>query len=79
MDKSINIIIAETKEKLRQVIGQAQLPALISDMIVREFAEQVSIQAQQCLRQDTVKYQKSLQDSHKKAGENNGNKERTGK
>lgn len=78
-EKSINIIINETKEKLMQVIVQSQLPASISEMIIREVAENVSLQAKQILQQEKAQYQKFLQEAHKKVGEENGVKERTGK
>jgi len=77
--KSINITIAETKEKLIQTIVQAQLPACVSELIVKEFFENISMQAAQLLEQDKKQYQKMLQESHEKAGGKNGNKERAGK
>lgn len=80
IQKSTNMIIMETKEKLMQVIIQAKLPGCISEMIIREVAENVSLQAKQLLEQDRAIYQqKLLEESQKKAGEKNGNKERTGK
>lgn len=78
IEKSINITIAETKEKLTQVLVQAQLPTGIAEMLINEVAMNVSMQAQQTLQKEKLEYQKMLQDAAKKVGENNGNK-RTGK
>lgn len=79
MEKSINIVISETKEKLMQVIVQSKLPSGIVEMVVREVAENVSLQSKQILQQEKTQYQKFLQEQSKKVGENNGSKERTGK
>jgi len=78
IEKSINITIAETKEKLTQVLVQAQLPTGIAEMLINEVAMNVSMQAQQTLQKEKLEYQKMLQDAAKKVGENNGNKH-TGK
>lgn len=78
IEKSINITIAETKEKLTQVLVQAQLPTGIAEMLISEVAMNVSMQAQQTLQKEKLEYQKMLQDAAKKVGENSGNK-RTGK
>lgn len=82
--KSVNIVVSETKEKLMQVLVQAKLPTSIAEMIVRELLQNVSLQAQQNLQKERVEYQKLLQEASKKineekAGNNNGNKGRTGK
>lgn len=79
IEKSTNIIIDETKKKIMQILIQAKLPALISEMIVKEILVGVSMQAQQCLQQDKSQYQKKLQEVEKKAGAKDGSKERTGK
>lgn len=79
IEKSTNIIIDETKKKIMQALIQAQLPALISEMIVKEILVGVSMQAQQCLQQDKSQYQKKLQEVEKKAGVKDVNKERAGK
>lgn len=66
INKSINIVISETKEKLVQVISQSQLPAAIMEMIIREVAENVYLQSKQILEQEKVQYQKMLQDAVQK-------------
>lgn len=77
--KSINITIDETKIKLMQVLVQAQLPTSIAEMIIKEVAANVSIQAQQTLQKEKTQYQEKLQEAAKKVGEDNVDKERTGK
>lgn len=76
--KSINITIAETKEKLMQVLVQSKLTTGIAEMVIKEVATNVSIQAQQALQKEKVEYQEKLQEVAKKVGEKDG-KERTGK
>lgn len=72
--KSINIIIAETKEKLMQVLVQSQLPTGTAEMIVGELLQNVSFQAQQNLQKERAEYQKLLQEANKKI-----NKEKEGR
>lgn len=77
--KSINITIAETKTKLMQVLVQAQLPTSIAEMVIKEVATNVSIEAQQTLLKEKAEYQEKLQEAAKKVGVKDGNKERAGK
>lgn len=64
--KSINITIAETKTRLMQVLVQAQLPTGIAEMVIKEVAANVSIQAQQTLQKEKIEYQEKLQEANKK-------------
>lgn len=72
VEKSINIVIAETKDNLMQVIVKSQLPASITEMAMKEVFENISIQSKQILEQEKIQYQKLLQEQNKKEGEKNG-------
>ena len=61
MDKSINLIIDETKEKIMKDIVESKLPAGVMAMILNEITINVITQANAILLKEKAEYQKSLE------------------
>ena len=57
MDKSINLIIIETKQNLINVLNKSNLPITISQMLINELLQLVNIQANQQLEQEKQQYE----------------------
>lgn len=74
MEKSPNIIIEETRNKIIDDVTESKLPAMVVQMILREVLQGVDMQTQQIIQQEKEQYQKSLQEEKEK-----NNKEKEGK
>lgn len=69
--KSTNLVILETKEKIIDVLNQAKLPITVNQMIIKEAKETVDSIANQIIEKDRIQYENYL--NSKKEGESNEN------
>lgn len=50
-DKSIDIVIEETKENVAKVLNESQLPISVLGMLMRELSQQITSQERQIIEQ----------------------------
>ena len=50
-DKSIDIVIEETKENIAKVLNESHLPVSVMGMLMRELTQQITAQERQIIEQ----------------------------
>jgi hypothetical protein len=60
MEKTMNILIVETKDQIMNTLVVSQLPAMVLSMILKEIKDSVDIQANQILENEKKNYIESL-------------------
>lgn len=50
-DKSIDIVIEETKENVAKVLNESHLPVSVLGMLMRELSQQITTQERQIIEQ----------------------------
>lgn len=70
MEKSINIVIEETKQNLANVINNSGLPMGIIELIINDIQSQVINAKNNQLSQEIEEYNKKITESQKKEKEN---------
>lgn len=71
VEKSFNMIVQETREKLMQVLVDSKIPATAAEMVLRETLQKVSLQTEQILQQERLQYEQLVQEENKKKEVNN--------
>lgn len=70
MEKSINIVIEETKQNLANVINNSGLPMGIIELIINDIQGQVINAKNNQLSQEIEEYNKKITENQKKEKEN---------
>lgn len=70
MEKSINIVIEETKQNLANVINNSELPMGIIELIINDIQNQVINAKNNQLSQEIEEYNKKITENQKKEKEN---------
>lgn len=70
MDKTFNMLVQETKQKIMNDISESKLPAVVTQMMINEIKQMVDIQAQQILVQETQIYNEELAKQELKENDN---------
>lgn len=65
MNKPVNLILEETKEKLGKIISESGLPAFIVELIIKDIYSQVNFLAQKDLEKSKRDYEASLEKENK--------------
>lgn len=60
MEKTMNILIVETKDQIMNTLVVSQLPAMVLSMILKEIKDSVDIQANQILENEKKAYIEGL-------------------
>jgi hypothetical protein len=60
MEKTMNILIVETKDQIMNTLVVSQLPAMVLSMILKEIKDSVDIQANQILENEKKVYIENL-------------------
>lgn len=65
VNKPVNLMLEETKEKLSKIINESGLPAFIVELIIRDIYNQVSFLKQKELEKSKKDYEESLKKEEK--------------
>ena len=60
MNKPVNLILEETKQKLSQTINESGLPAFMIELLLKDIYSQVNFLAQRDLEKSKKDYEASL-------------------
>ena len=66
VNKPVNLMLEETKEKLSKIINESGLPAFIVELIIRDIYNQVSFLKQKELEKSKKDYEESLKKEEKR-------------
>ncbi len=69
MNKPLNLLLEEEKEKIVQVINQTKLPAFLLEPIIKEIYMQISELKKRELEESVKKYEESKIEENKKGEE----------
>lgn len=68
--KSTNLVILETKEKIINLLEKAKVPITVNQMIIKEVKEVIDEAAENIVRKDRIEYEEYLNsEKEKKAKE----------
>lgn len=65
VNKPVNLMLEETKEKLSKIINESGLPVFIVELIIRDIYNQVSFLKQKELEKSKKDYEESLKKEEK--------------
>ena len=65
MNKPVNLILEETKQKLSQTINESGLPAFMIELLIKDIYSQVNFLAQRDLEKSKKEYEASLEKEKK--------------
>lgn len=65
MNKPVNLILEETKQKLSQTINESGLPAFMIELLIKDIYSQVNFLAQRDLEKSKKEYEASLENVKK--------------
>lgn len=65
MNKPVNLILEETKQKLSQTINESGLPAFMIELLLKDIYSQVNFLAQRDLEKSKKEYEASLEKEKK--------------
>lgn len=67
MNKTVNLILLETKQKIIKVLNESGMPISISRLILQDIYDDVAKQAEEITIQEANAYNQSLQQEAEKA------------
>lgn len=62
MEKSFNLQVVESKEKILKAINETKLPAIVLQMILKEISSAVDMQVQNLIQQEKKEFYKENKD-----------------
>ena len=65
MNKPVNLVLEETKQKLSQNINESGLPAFLVELLLKDIYSQVNFLAQRDLEKSKKEYEASLEKEKK--------------